>query len=120
MSIDLTKLTPAPWAARTTDCGWVAGPNGHPVLVAENDDDQGQASVTFAALARNAFDVMIRRGWNPVQIVNGERSGQWKVVGEMSAHTGKLILWAEKFAFTDPFTALVEADRWYAANVEAK
>ena len=76
-------------------------------------DAQGRVDLGFVALARNAFDVMMRRGWCAIPWEGG-----WTV-------------WAKEFdnadwregrvgvqVRSDPFTALVEADKWYKANVE--
>lgn len=68
----------------------------------------------FLALARNAFEVMVRRGWAPVKAV-GHR---WILIEpELSPHieSGRLLTAAD-----DPFTCLIETDRWYHENVEAK
>jgi len=58
----------------------------------------------FYCVARNAFDVMIRRGWSVV------RRGEYWFVPE--AHVGDQM-------FADPFTALVVCDRAVAAGSEA-
>lgn len=126
MAIDLEKLSAAPWRH-----------NGfHTIIsgdfrIAECDLDlsgvECEANADFIALARNAFEVMMRRGWTADKSsVEGEG---WRVM-----------MFGDHFAFTedgeagtfrsdritaiphwpDPFTALVEADAWYRANVEAK
>jgi len=62
--------------------------------------------MAFIVLARNAFDVMMRRGWS----VRKDLDGEWFC---MESSRDGLAIKAK-----DPFTALVEADRWYKANVE--
>lgn len=85
MSLDISRLTPAPWRySKMTPADW-----------------------EFYELARNAFDVMMRRRWWFVPCKNG-----WKVRFPERDYT------FEEQVFADPFTALVEADCWYVANVE--
>lgn len=115
MNIDLSKLTPAPWIVRETDRSWCAGPDGCPVLLAEMDNDAGRAAVSFVALARNAFDVMMRRGWGVVKL----ETGKW--VLEDTARKGWLYLNGQNWFADDPYEAakqMIDADRWYCENVE--
>jgi hypothetical protein len=95
--MDLSKLTPAPWTV--DERGWCDDADYH-----ENQEG--------IALMRNAADVMMRRGWWPVC-----DSEKWFVRGE---GTGPLQIKNDDGPWSDPFTALVEADRWYKENVEAK
>jgi hypothetical protein len=128
--IDLEKLTPAPWQEsagivstetepfpRLADCTW-----------GDVDDDQTEANARFIALARNAFDVMMRRGWGVRQAQSGKRKGMWfafegdgvalhKDAWDFGRVQG---LRDAVFFHADPLTALIEADRWYRENVEAK
>ncbi len=103
MSIDLEKLSPAPWQA-----------HGHELYYSSRLHQQIPSAVDagFIALARNAFDVMMRRGWGVVWF----EDGRWAIVtqGE-SAHE---CLAARISLSNDPFTAMVEADKWYRENVE--
>ncbi len=102
--MDLTKLTPAPWH---DEDDYVFEEHG--VCVAELrmrsvGEESSATDAAFIALARNAFDVTIRRGWTAHLLFNncwGVLQGKqgWPTAG-------------------DPFTALVEADAWYKANVE--
>jgi hypothetical protein len=77
------------------------------------EGEDGNADAAFIALARNAFDVMMRRGWGIFRL----KDETWRVQDEFS-----LWLWNDGRFFDgpDPFTALVEADRWYRENVEGK
>lgn len=118
--MDLDKLTPAPWEAgmlaggeftvystsaepgRNGVCtmyasGWLSGNLKHKI-------DDGE----FIALARNALDVMMRRGWGVMRLsgVPAWRAVDWE---------GREIL---SGFYDDPFTALVQADRWYREHVE--
>lgn len=136
MSIDQTKLTPAPWRSerrysdgievvprinceRNADreCGRVADLVGAPYLGYEST----VVNAEFIALARNVFDVMMRRGWE-FRTVPGCGYCATFTTGHCVDDT-----WiAEgnkptmKRFHADPFTCLVEADAWYKANVEAK
>ena len=104
--MDLNKLTPAPWlisAPASDQFPAVVKQTGFPILLSEEDN---VADLQFAALARNAFDVMMRRGWWPISQGPGT---QWLVVipdvNRLEQGGG--------FVDDDPFTALIEADRWY-------
>jgi hypothetical protein len=113
MSIDLTKLTPAPWfvSAPASDAfPAVVNGKGFPILLSEQDNLH---DLQAAALARNALDVMLRRGWAAKKKANDN----WVVdiPLRMPFDGGSM----EQIA-GDPFTALVEADRWYAEHVEGK
>lgn len=131
MTLDLTKLSAAPWTwhwpERFDD---YEGPmaslfDGSGEIVCNFGDStlyyptQGSepspTDAEFIALARNAFDVMMRRGWE----VHHIRVGQWGVPYVM--HEGEFRAWLKldpKALAADPFTALVEADRWYRENIE--
>lgn len=117
--MNLDQLTPAPWKAELGDvlagkfqqeiacCFCGSGQAAMPC----HPDEEDVARAEFIALARNAFDVMMRRGWNPVKV-----DGKWQVSGTDESgrwETTPLCTW-----FPDPFTALVEADKWYRENVE--
>ncbi len=126
--IDLTKLTPAPWTVEKQfsngceitphingpDRKWVALVVGSPHLGFDPYPD-----AEFIALARNAFDVMMRRGWG-VKRMPHKFARQWYVGFDSKGFD--TILSREKTGYVhchaDPFTALVEADRWYRENVE--
>ena len=74
--------------------------------------DQAKVNAEFITLARKAFDVMMRRNWHPHRaLISG-----WYAAEQHSVHTAVL----PAIICDDPFTALVEADDWYKANVEAK
>jgi hypothetical protein len=117
--IDLSKLTPAPWVAeidndnRDAEVALVYGPypKGDPCLVVAGvfeDLTDGE----FIALARNAFDVMMRRGWFPKR---ADISRKWFVLRLSDSFQH-----AHRWCADDPFTALVEADEWYKENVEGR
>lgn len=133
MTIDLSKLTPAPWRTErrysngceiiprikctpdsNRECGWIADLIGAPYLGYEST----LVNAEFIALARNAFDVMLRRGWCAIQ----QPSGRWAVKIDWSAigNSGGMQSGFAPQQHADPFTALVETDAWYKENVEGK
>ena len=131
MSLDLEKLTPAPWESRHV-LGEVVGEWSDAmnrrlqVCVRDRTTPSSEADFDFIALARNAFDVMMRRGWmvcrevvtsNPSHKAYGR--SVWTVRsehhGDLIGPIGSRIIWAD-----DPFTALVEADKWHVENIERK
>jgi len=62
-------------------------------------------------VARAAFDVMMRRGWNPMKV-----GDEWKAEdgdgGNVETGFGNGIMPTCRF-WPDPFTALIQADEWY-------
>ena len=108
--MDATKLSPAPWVAE----GCYVEGNGFMMF---DDDGHNIDEAEFIALARNAFDVMMRRGWSPVQMPHSDQWGvqtdeRWNRKPELIERNGLCIV------ADDPFTALVEADKWYKENVD--
>ncbi len=107
MPLDLSNLTPAPWFnwshGETGDFGLFHGAPADPREIFDLLDHQEPADLEFIAIARNAFDVMMRRGWYPIRV-----QGQWHVFSKGSPEAG--MGFGEPA--DDPFTALVEADAW--------
>lgn len=110
MSIDLSKLSPAPWTVHKASHE-DADPDEAFVLFGGGTHDYDRDSTmidtnhaSFIALARNAFDVMMRRGWS----VEQWHDGRWSL-----DHVIRPFCWTDAMAWPDPFTALVEADKWY-------
>ncbi len=135
--MDLTKLTPAPWVSdggaipyaksqrsSFADRGaTIFGPKDVEVVIGGLQDEQGGAvgvlsndDAAFIALARNAFDVMMRRRWSVRYVVVEEHHSyhSWEVVGWQA----KAIPVKCRTSRSCPFTALVEADIWYKEHVE--
>lgn len=125
--MDITKLPPAPW--------FVSGPksnNGlYDVRTAYVDGfcQTITANVTksvaeYIVLSRQALDIMMRRKWWAERYYGDK----WIVVfggawGDMQGYVYEsYIKWTDRpnGAYDDPFTALVEADKLYSANVENK
>ncbi len=118
MSLDLTKLSPAPWEWNGSwrVCHSAESRIGVVCDTATNNNSrtwENQANAAFIALARNAFDIQMRRGWGVILTPEG-----WTISLEGAfAGSQKLRDAGWRGWFTDPFTALVEADKWLA-NVE--
>lgn len=120
--MDLSKLTPAPWLLHHDEhSGSTYIPetiDGFPMLLTELDTDTHTVALEFAALARNALDVMMRRGWGvyaasgPGYHPGGHEYG-WQATDGDDNRIGDTL-------YSDPFTALVEADKWYRENAETK
>ena len=133
--MDLSRLSPAPWfVGKNRDAHTVRS-----LVDMEGEEPVGKsdsftvancwsgthatrlklsvANAEFIALARNAFHIMMRRLWHPVCMNvslpenNYVGRNKWTVAG-----IG--LIPSEAAWFDDPFTALVEADKWYAANKE--
>lgn len=128
-SIDLFKLTPAPWVViRETNFTI-----GMPVVRMYDDEDanlvvghpadwgptNNETDAEFIALARNALFVMTLRGWYPIPGVDK----RWRVASKTPMDSpydeGDNPLDGAP-DYGDPFTALVEANKWYEENVEGK
>ncbi len=128
--IDLSKLSPAPWSSVAQvwqhDPGERTGKfllchGMHIIATFDNEADCDEA-----ALSRNAFQVMMDRGWYACRdgfdgelfvgyIVCSRPTGKGETFScpnVMGRHHGPISSWP------DPFTALVEADKWYRENVE--
>ena len=72
--------------------------------------------VERAVLASQAFDVMMRRKWRPItNVLPG-----WWVLGDDENPVHLPLHRDSPAIYADPFTALVEADRWYKENVEER
>ena len=107
--MDLLKLTPAPWFSHGKQLCQGTVFAATVIATFENEED-----AKGSALARNAFDVMMRRGWSSKRHSDQK---QWYVdtptrIPPDGATT--------RHEHADPFTALVEADLWYVKNVEGK
>ena len=101
--MNLDKLTPAPWKlfGHEKTVLYVCGPET--VVVAELDGLK-RDDTEFICLARNAFAVMMRRGWYAVP-----DSEKWFIFGEGSSVLSAAGIYGP---WPDPFTAMIETDRW--------
>ena len=136
--LEIESLTPAPWVCdeRVGTVGVFAGQPPEclthecPRCIASKSaswdtstgisgwswNDADIADMQFIALARNAFDVMMRRGWYSQKAKN-EKFVTWYVWDESDSPAIKISV-QDSAKWNDPFTALVEADKWYKANIE--
>ncbi len=118
--MNVSKISPAPWYLSKTkyDYSIVSEPSppgqngilslwcsGHLTGDYKWNDDNGE----FIALARNAFDIMLRRRWYPV--TDSRLDGNAWIVPTKDGYYG---VWA------DPFTAMVETEKWYKENANKR
>lgn len=113
MSLDLSKLSPAPWFAQWQTNG---NCNGHNLrsqdgLVGKFYNIDGAEAV---ALLRNALDIQMRRQWGTRVTMTG-----WNISNTlgMLPDDGGFNDWVMDQDWPDPATALNEAEKWYVANV---
>ena len=119
--IDLSKLSPAPWAdyvrdAKLATCN--AKGEFTYVTLAGNQLVGNPTDREFIVLARNAFDVMMQRKW---WVIAGRKETNGENCWFVYTMAGSEFLEINKHPApwpTDPFSALVEADKWYRVNVE--
>lgn len=104
MSIDLDKLTPAEsWHPENWD-GFTLNFLRSPA---------GAADLSLIKLARNAFDVMMRRRWSVFCASNGRWAVTWPEANSLHRFCN-----ATGNSYPDPFTAVVEANEWYKTNMD--
>lgn len=102
--MNLDKLTPAPWVVKPFGSQFLVTNDKEQVVImvfSRRDDAE------FAALARNALDIQMRRGWSCEKGCDGKWRACWQDndgygPAEPVCHV----------AAADPFTALVEAEKW--------
>lgn len=115
--MDLSKLTPAPWHASNDECPCVYSDTTSYESPLFEPCESTEADAQFVALARKAFDVQMRRGWG-----TQKHNGFWIVSVRSVVDMGNLYFsgWLSNHCrdFIDPFTSMVEADKWYSENVE--
>jgi hypothetical protein len=119
--IDLTNLTPAPWFnlsfGTKGDFGLFYGDPKDASEIFDLIESNKPGDMEFIALARNAFDIMLRRGWHAQKTEEGTL---WVVLQSQPSYFPLELFqdWTDHAYHSDPFTALVEADRWYREHVE--
>lgn len=122
MALDLSKLTPAPWELVLQD--WqppqLLAADKMSGLIGTGHTESAEAMLQFAALARNAFDVKVRRGWSEIRI-----DGLWMAVDDrgrpiddtwLVQHPDRTPTMQRFWPY--PYISLVEANKWYRENVE--
>ena len=113
--MNLAELTPAPFASVGQAWAETLEPTGKFLLVHGKElvaTFEREADCDAASLALNALDVIMRRGWTAIQYVDRT----WGVVE--CYRTDKHPKGLGGQSWPDPFTALVESDKWYRDNVE--
>ena len=103
MAIDLEKLSPAPWDKVAGDIFSTSVPGGVLVL---SDAGLTPTDEEFIVLARNAFDVMMRRGW-----YMSSDEDRWYLSGRRCMELPTAFLSRKATPF-DAAENMVEADRW--------
>ncbi len=77
-----------------------------------------EADKEFVSLAKKAFGVMMNRRWTAIPgIEGGWHVAASTVMDNPYEHDGKGDVGP---VYNHPFTALVEADKWYKKNVEGE
>ncbi len=125
--IDLTRLTPAPWL-HFPERRTIASPHHGYLASCESlpgNINRDNTNAAFITLARNAFDVRLRRWWysrfrkadwyGPAAFYVYDQEGY--EVRRKQSGTAQLAD-PTYFYSDDPDTCLVEADAWYRENVE--
>ena len=116
---DHAKLTPAPWTCTTSCLGPKWGFDVPELEEANYRDSRfgNGADAEFIALARNAFDVLMRRRWAPIvsSVRNGKVAG-WSILDYAN---NEVIESHDGDHWPDPYTAIVKADK-FATEQEAK
>ncbi len=116
MSLDLSRLSPAPWSeGADEDAHIVCSLGAVATLVADTTSDDGDAEkerahAQFIALARNALDVQLRRDW----MMRRHGSPPRFEICVPAPFPSDM----PRFIAADPFSPWVEADEWMKANVE--
>jgi len=115
MGIDLEKLTPADWSSVQAVYPDSLIPTKQYILahgLKQLATFESETDCDFAALARRAFDIMLRRGPDFFLLERSESDG--KIIVDCPSYGWIPGRW------DDPFSAWDEAEKFYAANVEGK
>jgi hypothetical protein len=102
-------LSPAPWFVNPRT-GVIC--HGDPSDDRDNYPIDNPEDDEFTCLARNAYDVMMRRGWGVGFLPASDESPNEFIVLFHKA----MPLEMPPFITDDPFTCLIEADKWATAN----
>lgn len=118
MSLDLSKVSPAPWFVTGMDVIDDQGREKTDVYIVNEEDtwiahmiqkDPGDDPYMIA-LSRNILDILMRRGWS---IVNPSRKipGKWHVYPTPNGIPVDI-----GGVYDNPFEAVYEADEWMKRN----
>ncbi len=121
--MNLEKLSPAPWThIASAGAPIIQFPGGYVARLCSQESkafgmtslapnaESAEENAKFITLARNAFDVMMRRGWYSVPYSVDAKTwiamNLYCVQIERGGNTGTY------FVSDNPFSCLVEADKW--------
>lgn len=114
--MDMSTLPPAPWFVH---------PKSGEVCYGDPNDDRENYTVDdpdeyeFRCLARNAFDVMMRRGWGVgLSSQEGPMHGWYVSLPSEMFPVDRAMFPLCNMRASDPFAALVAADAWYREHIE--
>lgn len=126
--MELSKLSPAPWTPQVVSSDRIhykvpearIQVNTNPTWKVGDRDAlafSAQTDAEFIALSRDAFDVMMRRGWEVIRY-----GKQWALrYPQMSVGAESWVRfcdWIDANRRDNPFTVLKDSDLWYKENVE--
>lgn len=108
MKLDISKLSPAPW--HVVDWAWSNTPKE---VIADNDENvvESHTDMVMCAMARNFLEITMRRGWG-IKLCS---DGRWMVL-----HNEEIPIHVGLAGWSDPFTAVIETEKWLVANMEGK
>lgn len=116
MSIDITKLTPAPWTPVAVCYEHCQFPHAWIVGGGEFSDRE---DAELYCLMRNALDVMTRRGWGTMEYFIPQKDMTFKRVFKVFGNgLDSAELWNMPRIHDNPLMALVAADGWYKENID--
>ncbi len=109
-------LSPAPWVV----VFGAGGGGGEFPYLPERSIEQAKIDAKFIELSRQAYDVMMRRRWGVAE--SNVVPGLWlAIVSFTSLPEGHpLEVQFRSKRWDNPFTALVESDRWFSEHVDGK
>lgn len=103
---DFIVITAEPWQSRYDGQTWYI-----PGVLSGCDE----ATAKVVVLLQNAFRIVMRRGWN----ANRWNDGKFHLGLCTATIKGpqEFLTWIAANGFDDPATCVVEAEKWYVANV---
>lgn len=114
LKLEISKLSQAPWHVIDDPRFWPSITSGPADDASERrsvDDPMEPFDMVMCAMARNFLDIVMRRGWGVVKFQSG-----WAIAFPdiVVPHDIRGLRW------NDPFTAVLEAEKWWVANMEVK
>lgn len=114
MKLDIEKLSPAPWHVEDYPSSWPSITSGPADDASERhsiDDPMEPWDMVMCAMARNFLEITMRRGWGVVRFQSG-----WAIAFPDMEIPNRL----RHMRWPDPFTAAIEAEKWWVENMETK